>query len=395
MANTPPVITVDFDTLDHDPYPVFAQIRGLSPVAWIEKLSMYYVVGYAEVRQILTDDVHFSTGTDHSLVFDTFGVHMLTQNGEAHVRERGAFRGAFSPAAIKAAMSENVARIVDELIDGFVAEGQVDIRPAFAARLPVLAILALFGMDASHEPALRHWYDDFEKALANFSWDEEVRARARASIAAFHALLQTQIDRARKAPGDDLLSRVVQDKSGARLSDEEIVRNASIMFFGGISTVEALLLNALYACALHSVDLAHADGKFLSAIVEETMRWLSPVQSATRHVQHAVDIAGTLFKSGDTVNCMLGAANRDAAIFSDPDRFDPYRKDANRHLGFATGVHFCLGSHLARLEVQIAIAQLYARLPGFEIVNPANVAVRGYEFRQPKELWVKWNIQTA
>jgi cytochrome P450 len=392
MSKTPPVIEVDLETLDCDPYPVFAQIRAKGPIAWMEKLGMYYVVGYDEVRQILMDDVHCSTGTDHSLLFDTFGAHMLTQNGEAHVRERGAFRGAFSPAAIKAAMSENVAQIVNQLIDGFAAGGQVDLRPAFAARLPVLAILALFGMDAVHETALRHWYDDFEKALANFIWDGAVRARARTSVADFHALLQDQIDRARKAPGDDILSRVVQDKSDARLSDEEIVCNASIIFFGGISTVEALLLNALYACALHSVDLAHADGKFASAVIEETMRWQSPVQSATRHVQHAVEIAGVMFKPGDTVNCMLGAANRDLAIFTDANSFDPYRKDASRHLGFATGAHFCLGSHLARLEVQTAIVQLYARLPRFEIVNPSNIVMRGYEFRQPKELWVKWHI---
>jgi cytochrome P450 len=392
MPNTAPICSVDLETLDRDPYPIFAQIRASGPVAWMERLSIYYVVGYNEVRQILTDDVHFSTGTDHSLLQDTFGVHMLTQNGEAHVRERGAFRGAFSPAAIKSTMSEKVVQIVDRLIEGFAPQHRIDLRPTLAARLPVLAILDLFGIDASHEPSLRIWYDDFEKALANFSWNEGVRSRARIAVVAFHTLLHAQIDRVRKCPGDDLLSRVVQDASDTQLTDGEIIRNASIIFFGGISTVEALLLNTLYACAVHNVDLANGDAKFVSAAIEEVMRWQSPVQSATRHVLQATEVAGVMFKPGDTVNCMLGAANRDPTIFTAPDVFDPRRKDASRHLGFATGAHFCLGSHLARLEVQTALTRLFTQLPGIEVLDPSKLVVRGYEFRQPKELWVRTHL---
>jgi cytochrome P450 len=395
MPHTAPIFSVDLATLDLDPYPVFAQIRAKGPIGWMDSLGMYYVVGYNEVRQILTDDVHFSTGTDHSLLQDTFGAHMLTQNGAAHVRERGAFRGAFSPAAIKSTMSEKVVLIVDALIDGFALQDKIDLRPAFAARLPILVVLELFGFDASNETSLRIWYDDFEKALANFSWNEGVRSRARNSIEAFHTLLQNQIDRVRKCPGDDLLSRVVQEASDARLADDEIIRNASIIFFGGISTVEALLLNTLYACALHGVDLANSDAKFVSATIEEVMRWQSPVQSATRHVQLAVEVAGVKFKPGDIVNCMLGAANRDPTIFTTPDIFDPARKDASRHLGFATGAHFCLGSHLARLEVHTALTRLYMRLSKFEILDPSKITVRGFEFRQPKELWVRTHFNIA
>jgi cytochrome P450 len=386
------MLTIDADlaTLERDPYPVFERIRSVGPIAWMDALGLYYVVGYTEVRQILLDDVHFSTGTDHSLLFDTFGAHMLTLNGAEQQRQRGPFRGAFAPTAIKARMTDSVKAIANNLIDGFALTKTIDVRSAFAARLPVLAILNLFGMAPAQEPLLRRCYDVFERALSNFDWNEMVRADAKGAAAEFHALLRQQIALVRQRPGEDLLSAVVHDRGAASLSDEEIIRNASIIFFGGISTVEALLLNTLYACARHKVDLKDIDERRLATIVDEVMRWQSPVQSATRHVTKAIEIAGVAFKPGDTVNCMLGAANRDPNVFSDAEVFAPDRGDASRHLGFATGAHFCLGSHLARLEVSIAIGALFERLPGFAVHDVEHVHLHGCEFRQPRTMTARW-----
>jgi cytochrome P450 len=386
------MIKADLQSLEHDPYPFFERIRESGPVAWVEPLNMWYVVGYPEVRTILMDDVHFSTGTAHSLLYDTFGSHMLTQNGAEHLRARKPFRGAFAPAAIRAAMTDNVTHIVDGLIDGFADAGEVDLRSRFASRLPILAILRLFGFNADKEISLRHWYNRFEKALANFTWDAGIREEAQEAVAEFHALFRAQIETVRASPGDDLLSTVVHQSGEDALLDEEIIQNASIIFFGGISTVEALILNTLYACALHNINLREDDPKLIDSAIEETIRWLSPVQSATRHVVAEIEIGGIKFAPGDTVNCMLGAANRDPSLFADPDKYNPRRSDVSRHLGFATGAHFCLGSHLARLEAKRAIARLIERLPKFEISNPANVAIQGYEFRQPNSLMANWKI---
>ncbi len=386
-----PCIEVDLEALEHDPYPWFAQMRETGPVIWVEPLKMWYVIGHQEVRTILMDDVHFTTGTDHSLLYDTFGSHMLTQNGAAQTRSRKAFRSAFSPSAIKAAMTDNVHDIVDDLIDGFADKQEIDLRSAFASRLPILAILKLFGFDASKETYLRDWYNRFEKALANFTWDAKVRAEAKQAVSEFHALFQAQIEVVRLSTGSDLLSTVVHSAGEDKLNDEEIVLNASIIFFGGISTVEALILNTLYSTALAGINLCADDPKTIDAAIEETIRWLSPVQSATRHVVAECEIGGVRFAAGDTVNCMLGAANRDPAMFLEPDLFDPSRQDVSRHLSFASGAHFCLGSHLARLEARVAITRLLERLPGFHIMDAHNVAVHGYEFRQPVQLIATWS----
>ncbi len=383
---TKPTLNVDLAALDHDPYPIFEQIRAMGGVAWIETLNMWYVVGYHDVRAILMNTTHFSTGTDHSLLYDTFGTHMLTQNGDAHSRARAAFRGPFAPTAIRAAMSENVAKIVDQLIDGFAQNEAIDLRSQFAARLPVLSIMTLFGFDASTEAKLRTWYDRFERALSNFTWDQKTRDEAASALIEFHTLFREQIKYVRAHPSNTLLSQVVQQTGADALSDDEIIRNASIIFFGGISTVEALLLNALYASLRHGFNLCARDAKTLNSVIDETMRWLSPVQSATRHVVEEINFGSVVFARGETVNCMLGAANRDPEIFESPEVWLLDRRNANHHLGFATGTHFCLGSHLAKLEVQIAITGLMERLPDLSFEAASNIKVRGFEFRQPKQL---------
>lgn len=372
-------LEIDLTELDRDPYPLYEQIRAMGGAAWIEPLGIWYVVGYNHCRAVLSDEVHFAVGTDRSLILETFGTNMLTLDGDAHRRERDSFRAGFGPAAIRQAMSDAVGAIVDRLIDNFAGRREIDLRTDFAARLPVLAVLTLFGFDPAVEPQMRQWYDCFERALSNFAREEQPRRLAREAAAEFDILFRNRIEEARSHPGNDLLSSVIRAEPSDRLSDDEIVRNALLIFFGGISTVEALLLNTLYAARLHGHMLYRNNAL---AAIEETMRWLSPVQSATRHVV----VETGIFAAGETVNCMIGGANRDPAIFADPAEWNPARGNAAHHLGFAAGPHFCLGNHLARLEATIAISRIAERLPTLKIIDPLSTEVRGSEFRQPRSL---------
>jgi len=186
---------------------------------------------------------------------------------------------------------------------------------------------------------------------------------------------------------------LVRAPAAERLSNDEIKRNLSIIFFGGISTVEALLLNCLWALFEHpeALERVQGDHGVLPQAIEETMRWMSPVQSATRHVTAAFEWRGIEFAAHETVNCMLGAANRDPSIFSAPDRFNLDRENCRRHLGFATGAHACLGSHLAKTEVRIGLATLLGRLENMRLHRLESESPRGYEFRQPRKLTVSWD----
>jgi cytochrome P450 len=377
--------------LDRDPYAVFARLAEHEPISWIPVLDMWYVVGYENVRAALADP-RLTTVSERSTIYDTFGEHMLTSEGAAHDRYRRSAQQFFTPAYIRSQLEPVIRARTESLVVDFERHGRAELRSAFAARLPVQAMLSVCGLPASAEPRLRAWYDDFEAALANFSGDRAVRDAARRSVREFHALLDEAIRSSRGAEGSSLVAHLVNAPAADRLDDDAIKRNLSIIFFGGISTVEGLLLNSLWALfeTPGALDRVRGDMTHIPQVVEETMRWLSPVQSATRHVTEHFEWQGIEFAPHDTVNCMLGAANRDPAIFADPDRFDLDRANSRRHLGFAAGAHSCLGSQLAKAEVRIGLQTLLARLPGLRIDRQASAPPSGYEFRQPRRLTVSW-----
>lgn len=384
---------ITLDELDADPYPAYRRLREQEPVSWIAALGMYFVTRYEDVQTVLRDTGTYVVGTENSTLMDTLGEHMLTTEGELHDLYKNPLLPSFRTGAIRDAMEAAIAGHVESLIDGFVADGYVELRSAFARRLPVLSILSLFGLPADDEPLLRQCYDTFERSLTNFSHEERIRADARRASATFHEWFQAHLEVKRGQGDGKLLSQMLSIDTPRRLRDEEIRRNASIIFFGGISTVEALILNTLYALNAHPqwARRIAEEPRMLPKALSEVMRWLSPVQSATRHVQRDTQLGGVELRAGDTVNCMLGAANHDPAMFPDPERFDLDRGNLQRHFGFALGAHHCLGLHLARIEAEIAIAQLMRRLPGYRFDPVHPVEVRGYEFRQPQSLHLSWD----
>jgi cytochrome P450 len=374
--------------LSDNPYPAYARLRGAEPISWLPALGMYFVTRYEDVRALLLDPEHFTTASEHSTIFDTFGAHMLTVEGKTHDRYRASFQPNFTPGAVRRHLEEDIRQATETLIAGIKPIGHADLRHDFAARLPVQAMLLTFGLSLGHEPAMRGWYDGFEAALANFNGDAQTRADAHKNVQEFHFIIDEAI---KKADRDSLIGALLDAENGVRLSHDEIRRNLSIIFFGGISTVEALILNALRQLLVDTPlrDRINADRALIPKLLDETMRWAGPVQSATRHVTKPVHFGGVDFAAGDTVNCMIAAANHDPAIFTNPQYFDIDRPILSRHLGFAMGSHHCLGLHLAKAEARIAIEALLDELPNL-VLQGQQPRISGHEFRQPKSLKVTW-----
>lgn len=392
---------ISLEDLRQDPYPILAGLREKEPVSYVSALNLYFITGYEDVCAILQDTESYIVGTEHSLVFDIFGEHMMTVEGEKHQRFKSAHQKFFLPPTIRENVEPPILAHTDNLIDNFVNDGEVELRSNFSSRLPVLTMLSLFGLNLDEEKPLRAMYDEFGQALANFTWDQDTRDRGRSSARAFPALIQTYLDRLASedcpAMSGALLATLAGAPAEIRLTDEEIRHNAIIIFFGGISTVDALLLNTLYALSANTTALEEVrnDHSLLPRAINETIRWLGPVQSATRHVVRNTELRGVRFNPGDTVNCMLAAANRDPAMFENPDTFDIHRKNAQRHVGFAVGPHHCLGSHLARAEARIAIKRLFERLPSLCLDLERTDGPAGYEFRQPTRTIAQWNTKSA
>jgi cytochrome P450 len=383
--------TITLQALSDDPYPIYAALRRTAPVAWVPALGMWIVTRYDDVRVVLLDSETFVTGTDASLIYQTFGAQMLACEGEQHQRQRQPWlNGAFMPAGLGDALQTSLVARTAQLLDAIVPKRRIEFRQAFAARLPVLVMLDLFGLPDDAETPMRAWYDSFEAALSRGG---EASIHAARAADAFHALVQSEIDASRAGRGRGGLLQAFMDRPAeTRLADDEIRRNALILFFGGISTVEAVILNLLWALLRHppAIQRVRDERPRLDAAFDETMRWVSPVQSATRHTVRASQIAGVEIPAGTTVNCMLGSANRDETMFGAPDAFDLDRPNARQHLGFAAGPHFCLGRHLARAEALVALNGLLDRTQSLRLEAPT-IGPSGHEFRRPQSLWLEWD----
>ena len=184
----------------------------------------------------------------------------------------------------------------------------------------------------------------------------------------------------------------MMERNEVELSEDELISNTAITIFGGLETTAALLSNMLYCLLTHPDQLQKTlqDKTLLANAVEETLRWEAPVQTAHRHVKQDVVLHGQQIRAGEMVQCMLGAANRDTAVFTHPDQFIVRLTNASKHLSFARGPHFCFGAPLARLEATIALPILFERLKGLRLVDVENGRPVGHEFRAPKKLNASW-----
>ena len=190
------------------------------------------------------------------------------------------------------------------------------------------------------------------------------------------------------ARGGSLLAEVT-----GPLAEQEAISNAAVLMFGGIETTEGMIANALLHLLSSPAQLALvlADPGLVPAAVEESLRLEPAAAVVDRYATVGTRLGGAAIQAGDQVTVSIAGANRDPAVFADPDVFDVRRANAGRHLAFAHGPHFCLGAHLARLEAQVAVGTLLARLPRLRLDPGYPSAPRGLVFRKPPALRVRWD----
>lgn len=389
MTARRPAEHLSLDALDANPYPVFHRLRAEHPVMWVEPLKMWFVTRHDDVVEVLRDPARFTTDAPGSTIRDTFGSQMLSADGDDQRRFKSACAAPFNTRAVREGAAALVDARVAQLLDAMAPGGRAELRGALAGPLSLYTVATVLGIPERHHGAIRAWYDAFAESLANFAWDPEVRRRGHEAVAEFKGVVGPLLPAlAREAPGS--LLGALAAHAPAQLSEDEILGNALIILFGGIETTEAMILNAVWAILAHPAAhaMVRAQPGRLADAIEEATRWESAVQSCTRHATEAVVLRGVSIPAGDTVQCLLGAANRDPAVFPEPDRFDPDRPNLSAHLAFGSGRHFCLGAALARAEALAAISALLARWPGLRLEDQARDAPRGAEFRKPPQLHV-------
>ncbi len=373
--------TIDLSVLADDPYPIFDRLRTDTPVVWAERLGVWLVTDYGLCRQVLADPDTFTVDSDGNILRRTIGAMMLSVDGLAHKRMRRPFAQPLHRPALEAAgMERRIRTIAEDLIDSFAADGATDLRARFARPLAMRIVADHLGIPFGAE--LYDVFDAIAAAFANQRGDPAVAAAGQDASSAFASILD-------RAPANAPF-RSMAAHADPPLDPGETASNVAITVFGGFETVTATVVNTLWAWGRLGLREATAQGATTwETVTEETLRWESPVQTATRHVTREVTLAGATLRRGDTLQCLLGAANRDPAAFDQPERFRLDRPLTPKVLSFASGPHHCIGATLARMEVATALRVLLDRLPNLRI-SPEVPAPRGHEFRSTPALPAHW-----
>ena len=382
---------IDLDLLHDNPYPTFQELLAHEPVSWVPSLNMWLVTRRDDVIAILKNPSTFTNESEHSLIEDTLGRMMLTIDGPPHRRLRNPFAAPFRPRILRKHHADVISTITHRLIDDFIDDGVVDLDKAFSDRLALYAVVEVLGLPIEHEAEFRAWYDDFSEAIANFQRDGAIREAGQAAFQLYRAYVLERINYLTDHPDHSLLSQLIHD-SNHDLTPDEIVSGTAITIFGGLETTAALLSNTVWALLTHpnQMEMVRHHPELIVGALEETLRWEAPVQTLTRHLTRHVELRAVTMKEGDTISCMIGAANRDPSFFENPDEFNIQRSNARKHLSFGLGVHFCLGASLARLEGTIGLPILFERLPNLKLHPHHPTKPVGHEFRSTPTLFVEW-----
>ncbi|MEV7941422.1 cytochrome P450 [Kitasatospora sp. NPDC088264] len=352
-------------------------------------LEGWVVTGHAECRAALTDPRLSKKAVTEAFarhVGNSEGgpgrdlmSHMLNSDPPEHTRLRKLVQQAYTARQV-ATLRPMVERHVGALLDQLDGPDPVELISEFALPLPLAVVFELFGAPQAERENLQvrgNAVDAGPEAdgEADGGADGEVSVETAEGMADY---LRALVDHKRTHPGDDLISELLAAQAdGDRLTETEITSMAFLLAIAGHQTTVNLIANGIHALLSHPEQLAtlRADPALLPGAIEEVLRYESPFSIASlRRTTEPVTIGGTTIPAGEFVQIALLAANRDPAVFTDPDRFDITRPDATRHLAFGHGIHHCLGAQLGRLQAEVAFTELLRRFPALRLAEPAEAA---------------------
>jgi cytochrome P450 len=366
------------ETVRRDPYPIYARARREHPVFVHPTFPVVFLFRHQDVQALLRDPAQWSSDFPNPPGMerpDDMPHSMIGVDPPEHTRLRGLVTQAFTPRTIRR-LEARLRAIAHELLDAALRAREVDLVAALTYPLPVIVIAEMIGVPAKDRARFKAWSDALVKNLGvgllsapSLERLEEERAVIREMRAYFLPL----IDERRREPQEDLLSDLVAAESeGSRLTLDEMIQTLILLLVAGNETTTNLIGNAVLELLAHpdALDELRADPGLLPGAIEEVLRFSSPVQLDPRRATRATTIDGVSVRENQFVLGWIGSANRDEAVFEQPDVFDIRRKNA-RMLSFGFGPHYCLGASLASLEAQVAIGALLERTRAFRRVDDA------------------------
>jgi len=361
-----------------DPHPGLRWMRENAPVYWDEAGEVWGITRYADVRALEKDPQTWRSSG--GIRPDSPSMqYMIDMDDPDHRKRRALVSKGFSPRRVLD-REGRIREVSIDLLERAKTRGRFDFVHDVAAWLPLIVIGDMLGVDAADYPRLLAWSEAM--ILGTGAITLERMQGAATAFEDYVAYQRRVIEDRRARPRDDLVSALVHaEVDGERLSDDELLMETLLILIGGDETTRHVLSGGVYQLLLHPEQRAALarDPAMIPTAVEEMLRWVSPIQNMARTAARDVELRGQRIREGEKAILLYPSANRDAAVFPDPFRFD-VRRTPNEHLAFGIGAHFCLGANLARLELRVLLEELLARMPELTLASDQLPPLRASNF---------------
>ena len=377
--------------VQENPFPFYAFLRRHCPVMWLDAFHAWAISRYHDVDFAIKNPQIFSSA---KWLVESIGdlnpapevPWMIETDPPDHSRLRKLVSKAFTPRTVSL-LEPRIRAIAEELLAPLRSGDEFEFVREFSNPLPVIVIAEMLGIEPDRRADFRRWSDNVVRGT-NRPGAEAERAEIRHTNSEMRSYFQNAIAQRRREPRNDLLTALVQAEEDRQvLTSEEVLAMAMLILLAGNETTMNLLGNSILALLAHpdALSAVRRDRGIVPQLIEEVLRYDSPVQIVFRRTTREVELAGTAIPAGATVFVLLGSANRDEAKFPEPERFD-LQRDAGEHLAFGFSTHFCLGAGLARLEAKVALEEFLYSCPPFARGATRVERVNSLLLRGPKTL---------
>jgi cytochrome P450 len=364
-------------------YAWFAQMRAEHPVSYNEQMHLWQVFNYDAVLEVTTDYNRFSseqtTAFGDSFLKDT----LVLKDPPDHRKLRNLVNQAFTPRAV-ARLEERVKSITQELLDKVRSRGEMDVVADIAFPLPARVIAEMLGVPSADWDIFQRWAYASTSEVARARQanqplsQEEIRQRRMHMQDQMYGYFAGLLEERRRTPREDLITALANaEVDGERLSERDLVKFCILLLAAGQETTKNLIANAILCFTDYpeTMQRLRREPALMPTAIEEVLRYLSPVWFLFRQTTTEVELEGQRIPANQPIQAWLASANRDAAQFPDPDRFD-IEREPNRHVAFGHGIHFCVGAPLARLEARVALSMMLDQLQDLQRVVGVPVTIR-------------------
>jgi cytochrome P450 len=405
-------VSTTFDPLSasfaEDPFRVYKALREADGPTWFEGGNMWLLTRYADVSKVATnpnmvrsldglESAEQAAARRRGANWDDMPYHqrfvqfsLLDSDGDVHRRLRRLLMGKFTATAT-AGLEPMVQGIVDDLLDDLSARNEIEFIEDFAAHIPGRVIAHILGAPQEYSAQMRQWSEDVVQFFDVDRSDDRKRL-AETATREFHDFLTDLKAERMRRPQDDLISHMIADEAAGGYQGDEFISTCMLILMAGHGSTIDVLGSGMHLLLQHpdAMQTLRAQPEGLPLAIQEIFRYEPPLPFFHRHATTEVELGGKIWPAGTTFGLLYGAANRDPAMFDDPDSFRIDR-NPNRHLAFGQGAHLCLGNNIARLNMKVIFGTLLARFGQISLAEQPVTYKRGLSVRGPKALHIAWS----